>query len=800
MKDKRKFKDEVIRTSKNRNITNRLNRFFSNNYVLPILIVVLDIFFFLLFNFIVNCFANMFYYNVLESGSIGEIFSLKNAWIDGPILRYATGKYVYVLFVLLLIFLDVVFVYQIKTYWSAENFNVNQKGESRFATIEEIRLQYKEIPDKEKKYSGSGGTIISRYKNKLYIDTSHTNNLILGMTRSGKGEFFVFSSIDVYSRAENQVSMILADPKLELYRSSKKTLEERGYEVHLLNLIDPLSSMGYNPLSLITSYYKEKKYDEAELMSDSFAYSVFNPGKAESSGNEKFFDETAAGVFSALILSHIEDCLREDEILNEKRLKEYRKKRNNYDNAILEDEDMKKAIDLKYYEAEKKCMEDGEDEFLTPSIEYIPEEKDFYYINKFEKCINVYSILNTLIELSQNRIANTDDSALDEYFRLRPPLDAGKMRYASALVAGDRTKGSILSNTTQGLKVFTSRAIAKLTAESTMDLRNIGFGEKPIAIFMGIPDYDRSKHFLPVSFIRQVYYHLAETCSKTNGKCKRHVKFIIDEFGNMPAIDDMENMITVCLGRNISFDLYIQDYSQLPRVYGDAGDTIESNCGNKIYILSNGYETAEKFSKLIGNESIVSLQRTGHKMGFHKTFTEQIEEKPLLNPNQLLRLREGECVIVRSMKRKDNKGRDITPYPIFNSIETKTRMKYRYEYLTDTFPNPDEITLKEIVDESCAQIEPKERIWDYEISFQRYEEQEDAIDNKVKTLSDYDDFIKNSILNILKEQLDDGLVNYGIPDDGEISVSRLIDFINRNNYIDEFKKATLLGMLSGGVD
>lgn len=51
----------------------------------------------------------------------------------------------------------------------------------------------------------------------------------------------------------------------------------------------------------------------------------------------------------------------------------------------------------------------------------------------------------------------------------------------------------------------------------------------------------------------------------------------------MPEIDDMENMITVCLGRNISFDMYIQDYSQLQRVYGDAGTTIESNCGNQIY-------------------------------------------------------------------------------------------------------------------------------------------------------------------------------------------------------------------------
>ena len=735
----------------------------------------------------------IFMRNEME-GRIQDVFSLRNIGFSFSLfMESSTVKYVYLLFLVLIILLDITFVYQVKTNWSVDNFNVEQKGDSRFATLEEIKEQYKEIPDRDKKYNGNPGMIISRYGEKLYIDTSYTNNLILGMTRSGKGEFFVYPTIDVYSRAENQASMIIADPKLELYRSSKKTLEARGYEVHLFDLIDPLTSMGFNPLALITSYFKDNKYDEAELMSDSFAYSVFNPGKAESGGNEKFFDETAAGVFSALILSHVADCLNEDEIQNKKRLNHYNRKRKAYDRAVQENPDTKESLDEKYYSIEKQCMIENQDEFLCKKIQFIPPEVMYYHSDKYEKCINVYSILNTLIELSQLKIPNTDETALDEYFRRRPPLDAGKMRYASAMVAGDRTKGSILANTTQGLKVFTSRAIARMTAQSTMDLRKIGFGEKPIAIFMGIPDYDRSKNFLAVSFIRQVYYYLAETCSKTNGKCKRHVKFIIDEFGNMPAIDDMENMITVCLGRNISFDLYIQDFSQLPRVYGDAGETIESNCGNKIYILSNDYDTADKFSKLLGPESYLNLQRTGHKLELSKTFTESIDDKPLLRPNQLLNLKSGECVVSRRMTRKDRKGKDITPYPIFNSIETGTKMKYRHEYLTDTFPDPDQINLADLDNESCKEVEPLKHIWDYEISFQRYEKPEE-----IEILAGCDEFLKKNVYEILHEQLGEDLEQYGIPSDGEISISRLIDIINKNDYVDPFKKAALLGLLSGG--
>lgn len=54
---------------------------------------------------------------------------------------------------------------------------------------------------------------------------------------------------------------------------------------------------------------------------------------------------------------------------------------------------------------------------------------------------------------------------------------------------------------------------------------------------------------------------------------KTAVKIIADEFGNMPAIEAMENIITVCLGRNISFDLYVQAYAQLNKLYGDNAKT-----------------------------------------------------------------------------------------------------------------------------------------------------------------------------------------------------------------------------------
>lgn len=110
------------------------------------------------------------------------------------------------------------------------------------------------------------------------------------------------------------------------------------------------------------------------------------------------------------------------------------------------------------------------------------------------------------------------------------------------------------------------------------------------------------------------------------------------------------------------------------------------------------------------------MQRSGEKLSTHKHFMENTQEKPLLNKNQLMELLPGECVILRIMKREDLKRNKVKPMPIFNSEESGKCLLYRYEYLTDTFPNPDTIDLREINKEDRTYIELRKRVWDYKIS------------------------------------------------------------------------------------
>lgn len=690
----------------------QLERYLSDTRIIMAIIIGIDLFFFMVMNFVINtliAIPEMF----KDLDNPGKYVGLKNVLPNINNIRTYGGIYIPI-FIILLIFLlalDACTAYKMKVAWSEEYFNIGQKGDERWTTDEEIKQQFLEIPDKNESFPGYGGTIVSRMGNKLYIDTSPVNNMIIGITRSGKGEMYVFPSIDVYSRAEKKASLVINDMKLELYKSSKKTLEKRGYKVYLLNFDDPIHSMGFNPLTVIIELAVNGDYENAELLAQAFAFSIFNPD--EPANTDRFWNDASSSLLAALILAHLEDCLRMDEMDNDRRYKIWTEKRVAYDGL---DDDLKEKAD-KLYEEELNKNEKS-DIILNPAVMYLPEDAGYEKIYDNVKKINMYSIINTFTELARIRDPeNPDITALDIYFSKRPQLDRAKLKYAAIEIAGNKPKSSIFGVMLSRLTTFTYESMAKMTAESSFDLEEIGFGEKPVAVFLGLPDYDTSKHFLATVFIRQVSLVLSKRANRDrSGKCKRLVKFIVDEAGNMPAIEGLETYITMNLGRNISYDFYIQSYSQFEKKYGEGWKTIKGNCGNQIYILTSDGDTAQTFSEDLGNETIVDLQRTGEKLSTHKHFMENTQEKPLLNKNQLMRLNEGECVVKRVMKRKDLNGNRVEPTPIFNSEESGKRFLYRYEYLTDTFPNPNEIDLYEINTADRSHINLRERVWDYNIS------------------------------------------------------------------------------------
>ena len=213
---KNKWKNELVNPLKDKGRTMKLEYFLSNNYVLSVLMIVLDLFVILGGTYLIHLLKQL--PAILLGQDLEGMFSLVHMI---PKLSEVTMQEVGIVLIGLVI-LDTVLVIRIKLSWSETHFNVGQKGVSRFTNEDEIKQQYKAIEPLETPYPGNPGILISRIGETFYIDDSVVNNLILGITRSGKGETLVKSSIESYSRAEFQPSLIINDPKLGAKRSYLK--------------------------------------------------------------------------------------------------------------------------------------------------------------------------------------------------------------------------------------------------------------------------------------------------------------------------------------------------------------------------------------------------------------------------------------------------------------------------------------------------------------------------------------------------------------------------------------------------
>lgn len=86
-------------------------------------------------------------------------------------------------------------------------------------------------------------------------------------------------------------SYVFTDPKGELYDKTAGYLKEHGYDIKVLNLVNPSQSDGYNPLLHINS----------ERDVDVIASTVVKGQKSEGGGTDPFWDDSAEMLLKALI-------------------------------------------------------------------------------------------------------------------------------------------------------------------------------------------------------------------------------------------------------------------------------------------------------------------------------------------------------------------------------------------------------------------------------------------------------------------------------------------------------------------
>ena len=491
----------------------------------------------------------------LDGREIADIVANKNYWLSVGVVEG-------------LIVVAYLLMYRI----DAQNIAMNENDleDTEWLTPKKLKkMKEFTVSDWNKLDTQDDGIVIGaeqKGKNLEIVSTSQLHALIVGTTGSGKTTGFVDQNISVLAKSKGKPSIVITDPKKELYEKHAKTLQQEGYKISVLDLREPYSSQRWNPMNVLIRRIRLIKDLQNNLVQKDGKYYgggevflTYNDarGRVQELKDEVFenamdlvyticpvqnkdqptWEEGARNLIFGLVLAMCEDCIKGK--IDEKQL----------------------LLFNVYHNITKYCSED------TSALQkYLIDDRD-----EFSK---VHGLVNTV------------------------------------LITSDRTLTSYLSEVNSYMQQLADDGILSITSENDLDIVNMD--EEPNAVFVIVLDERFTRHRFVTLFITQMYKELVEKAnlnlrrSQTEtAVLKRNTYFVLDEFGNLPRMDNLEGMVTVARSRGIRFLFVLQSFSQLNVKYGkDIADVIKTNCNVKIFIGSDDEQTRREFSELCGNKKI----------------------------------------------------------------------------------------------------------------------------------------------------------------------------------------------------
>lgn len=244
--------------------------------------------------------------NLGNFASTGELYGLNPFPAFGP--KYIITTITFFLIALVALFASVSSYFFEREKGFGLTTEKKDKGYSRWAKEKEIKSELEQVEITQKNSKVSGIPLILNEK-EMWVDNGEYHSLIIGATGSGKTQGVVLPQ--VHSLAKAKESMIITDPKGEIYEKTSMMLRDRGYQILLLNFRDPQNGSAWNPLTMPYKMYKSGNQDKAIELLDDLALNILYD---ESNKNaDPFWEKTSADYFSGVALGLFEDA-KEDEI------------------------------------------------------------------------------------------------------------------------------------------------------------------------------------------------------------------------------------------------------------------------------------------------------------------------------------------------------------------------------------------------------------------------------------------------------------------------------------------------------
>ena len=518
----------------------------------------------------------------------------------------------------------------VKRLWNSLITALRMADIRKFNTLHEWKIE-------EEKTNRRGGPPILTSRRRIWVDAADTHSLVVGTTRSGKT--FSIVNILIQSLRMSGESMIIMDVKGELYKTHGQSLIDEGYDVKVVDFINPKKSVRWNPLGIIIKKYREAYNEYQRQMSLPENREIVD---------EISQDRILITQFKRQIVKtdgDHDDLLKQIKIL-EKEIESL--------NAMLPKPNYSEAEELISDIAMRLCHEeDARDPFWSSSattilegyINFLLEQKIRDENGKMvflpDEMINMRSVkmLHDQGKAWIDPEKYDNCSSILEYFitKKRKQTDQSYMKLIEFVRSPDNTRGSISAVFGDKIKYFLANEdILNMTSASEFDLKQVG--ERKTAVFIGIHDEKGTYHELPSILISQTYEELIKLARNEtdNSRLKVPVYVVWDEFPNGSRWDNIVNALTAGLSRGVRFCLVIQDFAQLNTKYGkDRANTIRSNCQNLYYLLAGEYSTLKDISDLCGSKIIWNQNR------------QEKETVPVLSTDALSKLSMGEVVIKR---------------------------------------------------------------------------------------------------------------------------------------------------------
>ena len=454
------------------------------------------------------------------------------------------------------------------------------------------------------------------------------HTIVIGTTGSGKTTMLVDPTIQILSETKSKPSLVISDPKGELYAHNALKLKQCGYDVQVVDLREPDKSARWNPIERAFD-----SYQRAYHLTEEVKKNVGNPKSLNLLTIPNADYSNAWYSFDGVAYDNLDVLKKDLEAMKDKLI-----------NIALEDiQDM----------AETLCPVTGQDPswskgaqgFIRAIMIAMLEDSLIPELGMTKEKFNFYNVY----KMSSIRDEGSDNFAtLKKYFAGRPKTSPTQDLANIVINNAAATAKGYMGHVTSALSPFADTGVCYLTSGTDIEFGQ--FADKPTALFVIIPDEKNTRHAIANIYISQLYKILIERANKrakeTGGEPElpRNVYFLLDEFGNLPKFEKMKSFITAGRSRKIFLMLVLQDYTQLASIYGEQdAETIKHNCNIHIFIGTKDIKTREEFSKNCGNIQIniisknksTSTDNKGSSSSSSTSESTQYQQRPLISPDEL---------------------------------------------------------------------------------------------------------------------------------------------------------------------